>query len=136
VERGERFNTTWFLNEIISELVASLKRRGEVSDRGWYRLHLDNARSHNSRDSVDYIDQQKFVRLPHPPYSPDLAPSDFYLFGNMKQRLVKCHGTTKEELFQNVNEILESISEDELVHVFLNWMTKLGQVIDMGGEYI
>jgi hypothetical protein len=54
----------------------------------------------------------------------------------MKQRLAKYHGTTKEELFQNVNEILESISEDDLVHVFLHWMTRLEQVIARGGEYI
>jgi hypothetical protein len=29
--------------------------------------------------------------------------------------LAKCHGTMKEELFRNVDEILNSISEDELV---------------------
>jgi hypothetical protein len=54
----------------------------------------------------------------------------------MKQRLAKYHGTTKEELFQNVNPISESISEDELVHAFLNWMTRSGQVIATGGEEI
>jgi hypothetical protein len=43
----------------------------------------------------------------------------------MEQKLARYHGMTKEELFQNVNEILESISEDELVHVSLNWMTRL-----------
>jgi hypothetical protein len=136
MERGERFNTTCFINEIINELVPNLKRRGGFPDKRWYRLHLDNARPHNSRDSVDYIDRQNVVRLSHPLHSPDLAPGDFYLSANTKQRLAKCHGTTREEVFQNVNEFLQSISEDELVRVFLNWMTRLEQVIATGGEYI
>jgi hypothetical protein len=42
-----------------------------------------------------------------------LAPSDFYLFGYLKRRLVKCHGTTKEEFLRNVSEFLHSISEEE-----------------------
>jgi predicted RNase H-like HicB family nuclease len=48
----------------------------------------------------------------------------------------KYHGTTKEELIQNVKEILECISEDELVPIFLNWMTRLEEVIATNGEYL
>jgi histone-lysine N-methyltransferase SETMAR len=89
MERCERFNTRYFINENINELAVNLKRRGEFPDKRWYRLHLNNARPRNSHDSVDYIDRQQFVRLPHPPYSPDFAPSDFYRSGNVKQRLAK-----------------------------------------------
>jgi hypothetical protein len=42
----------------------------------------------------------------------------------------------KEELFWNVDEILNSSSEDELVQVFRHWMSRLDQVIDTSGEYI
>jgi hypothetical protein len=40
--------------------------------------------------------------LPHPPYSPDLAPSDFHLFGSLKDVL---HGTH----FEDVNSIIEAV---------------------------
>ena len=41
-------------------------------------LHFDNARPHAAEHEVD---EMGFKKLPHPPYSPDLAPSDFFLFG-------------------------------------------------------
>jgi histone-lysine N-methyltransferase SETMAR len=37
--------------------------------------------------AVDKLHALKFEMLKHPPYSPDLAPSDFHLFGLMKEHL-------------------------------------------------
>jgi histone-lysine N-methyltransferase SETMAR len=113
MERGQRFNTTSFIKEIINDLVANLKATYPIPDTKWYRLRLDNDRPHTSQDSVKYIDRHTLVRVPHSPYSPDLAPSDFFLFGHLKGRPAKCQGTTKEDLFRNVTEILNSISEEE-----------------------
>jgi len=132
---GDRFNTTYFINEIINALVETLKERGEWKERKWYRLHLDNARPHNSKDSERYIDRHFFHRLPHPPYSPDLAPSDFYLFGALKTSLTKCHGESREDLFENVRRLLAEINPDEFKSVFLTWMKRLQKVIDTNGEY-
>jgi hypothetical protein len=106
------------------------------SDKYWYHLHVHNAQPRTSQASVDYIDRHKFVRVHHPPYSPDLAPTDFYLFEYMKGKLALCHGTTKEEFFGSVTEILDSIPEEELVQVFLNSTTRLEQVISTDGEEI
>ena len=36
--------------------------------------------------------------LPHPPYSLDLAPSDFYLFNHLKRALGGRHFSSKDEL--------------------------------------
>jgi hypothetical protein len=128
MERGQRFSTTYLINEIINHLVANLKATGTFPDKKRYRLHLDNVRLHNSQASVNYIDRHKLVTVSHPPYSQDLVPSNFYLFGYRKGRLAKSHGTTKEKLFRNVTEILDSISEEEFVRVFLDWMRRLEQV--------
>ena len=133
---GHRFNTMSSINEIIHELVANLKATAKFPDKKWRRLHLDNARPHTSQASVDYIDRHKFVRVSHPPYPPDLAPSDFYRFGCLNGKLAKCHGTTKDDRFRNVTDNLDSISEKELTQVFLNWMRRLEKVISIGGEYI
>jgi hypothetical protein len=117
-------------------LVRKLKVMGKFPNKKRYYLHIDNARPHTSQLSSDYIDHHKFIKILHPPYSPNIAPSDFYLFGKPKNKLAKCHGTTKEELFQKVEAILNSCSEKELMYVFKNWMGRLGQVIETGGEYI
>ncbi|GFV08472.1 histone-lysine N-methyltransferase SETMAR [Trichonephila clavipes] len=50
-------------------------------------LHYDNARPHIAR-CILHVSQQNSVEiLPHPPYSPDLTPSDFWLFPQLKKQL-------------------------------------------------
>jgi hypothetical protein len=73
--------------------------------------------------------------MPHPPHSPDIAPSNFYLFGTVKQRLQTGHGHLFEELEENVDEILGSIPPAELTATMRAWMARLQRVIDNNGEY-
>uniref|UniRef100_A0A4W6DJ95 Histone-lysine N-methyltransferase SETMAR n=1 Tax=Lates calcarifer TaxID=8187 RepID=A0A4W6DJ95_LATCA len=56
-------------------------------------LHHDNARPHTAAQTVQTINELGWELLPHPPYSPDLAPSDFHLFGPLKRHVVSfCNG--------------------------------------------
>ncbi|XP_046354018.2 histone-lysine N-methyltransferase SETMAR-like [Haliotis rufescens] len=61
------------------------KQRGMLT-AGVLLLH-DNAPVHKSRVAQAAIRECKFEHLNHPPYSPDLAPSDYYLFRNLKSHL-------------------------------------------------
>ena len=47
-------------------------------------FYEDNAPSHTPIVVLVKIKEMKFELFPHPPYSPYLAPSDFYLFLNLK----------------------------------------------------
>ena len=49
-------------------------------------LH-DNARPHTSIRTMEAITSFEWTVIPHPPYSPDLAPPDYHLFGPKKERL-------------------------------------------------
>ncbi|KAG5325394.1 MOS1T transposase, partial [Pseudoatta argentina] len=49
-------------------------------------LH-DNARLHVAKPVKTYLETLKWDVLPHPPYSPDIAPSDFHLFRSMAHGL-------------------------------------------------
>ena len=60
-------------------------------------------------------------RAPHPPYSPDLAPSDFFLFGFIKSKLLGAKFDTVEDLKEAIEGILEDISPELLNRVFLEW---------------
>jgi transposase len=42
-------------------------------------VHADDARLHTARVTLEFLKQNGMKRTPHSPYSPDLAPSDFYL---------------------------------------------------------
>ena len=43
-------------------------------------LHHDNAAPHKSAVVTEYLRKERIKLLPHPPYSPDIAPCDFFLF--------------------------------------------------------
>ena len=44
------------------------------------------------------LDYQGFQRLDHPPYSPDLAPSDYHLFPELKKQLKRIHFSSDTEI--------------------------------------
>ena len=48
-------------------------------------LHHDNASPHKAKIVKDYIEEQELQVLPNPPYSPNLAPCDFWLFPTLKE---------------------------------------------------
>jgi histone-lysine N-methyltransferase SETMAR len=44
-------------------------------------IHVDKAKAHTSKMSIKKIEELDFILVPQPPYSPGLAPCDFFLFG-------------------------------------------------------
>jgi hypothetical protein len=75
-------------------------------------------------------------KLVDPPYSPDIAPSDFYLFGKVKNELISKSVHDEHELFLEVTEILSALPTTELRDVFRNWIRRLEQGIDTNSEYL
>jgi len=64
-------------------------------------LH-DNARPYIARAMIDALETLKFEVLSHPPYRPDLAPSDFHFFPHVKRNLKGTHFTSDDEVKQAV----------------------------------
>jgi hypothetical protein len=56
----------------------------------------------------------------HPPYSPDLTPSDFFLFGYIKGKLMGCRAEIPSELLVRIRGILAEIPRENLNAVFSN----------------
>jgi histone-lysine N-methyltransferase SETMAR len=53
----------------------------------WQLLHHDKPRPHTARAAQERIQELQWELLEHPPYSLDLASSDFHLFGLLKNHL-------------------------------------------------
>jgi len=66
----------------------------------------DNACPHLAARTMDTIQKLKWNVLPHLPYSPDLAPSDYNLFGPLEEHLGGKRFRNNEELIQDVQEWL------------------------------
>ncbi|GBP96595.1 Mariner Mos1 transposase [Eumeta japonica] len=53
----------------------------------WRTLLLGNASVHSARVSRQALKDTGFSEIDHLPYSPDLAPSDYFLFSNLRKEL-------------------------------------------------
>jgi histone-lysine N-methyltransferase SETMAR len=84
--RGENANSASYC-EILLKLQDAIRRKlsGQLA-RG-VLLHHDNARTHTARATQERVQELQWGLLEHPTYSPDLAPSDFHLFGPLKNHL-------------------------------------------------
>ena len=78
------------------------KRRDKLS-KG-VLLQQDNARVHTSKVAVDAVGRNGYELIPHPAYSPDLAPSDFFLFPNLRKNIRGCYFRSDEEFVTAVME--------------------------------
>jgi hypothetical protein len=75
-------------------------------------------------------------RLPRPPFSTDIFPSDFDLFGNVKSTLIGREILDGIDLLGAVTEILNGVSDDELQCFFRNWIECAKRAIDAGRDYL
>lgn len=89
----------------LDKLNDSLKqKRPELINRKGVVFHQDNARPHTSLVTRQKLLQLGWDILPHPPYSPDLAPSDYYLFRSLQNFLDGKIFTTNEEVKNHLDQ--------------------------------
>jgi hypothetical protein len=87
--KGAKFNASYYTSEILEEIRNWPDAHRTKRTRSLI-VHVDNARPHTARASLDYLEANGMERAPYPPYSPDLAPSDSFLFGHVKRMLCGC----------------------------------------------
>jgi hypothetical protein len=81
--------------------------------------------------SRDYIGLNRMKQTPHPPCSPDLAPSDIFLFGDVKGKLMEYRAETPSELLVRIRVILAEIQRETWNAVFLEWMEPLQNCVQV-----
>jgi hypothetical protein len=85
---------------------------------------------------MDYIGLNRMKQALDPPSSPDLAPSDFFLFGYLKGKLMGYRAETPSELLVRIRVILAEIAREILNAVFLERMERLQKCVPLDGEYV
>ena len=75
------------------------------------------------------------LELPHPPYSPDIAPSDFALFGWLKGQLAHRDIANRTGLEQAIRELLAGIPKAWFLAVLEEWKERLEWVVENNGDY-
>ncbi|CAK9828010.1 Mariner Mos1 transposase [Anthophora retusa] len=99
-------------------------------------FHHDNARPHTARITVEKIKNFNWELLPHPPYSPDLAPSDYHLFRSMQHFLSGKNFNNSEDVKSALNEYFNSKSQKFFENGIRKLTDRWEKVIETDGQYI
>ena len=133
--KGQTMNGEIFAHEIdrLKEELKS-KRRGKLT-RG-VNLLFDNAPIHKCHVAKDAVAKNKFLILDHPPYSPDLAPSDYWLFAQLKSKLAgQCH-QSQSDLESAIDDIFDSFSCDQYFKAIQSLEVKCKNCVNVKGCYL
>ncbi|KAI6651357.1 Transposase [Oopsacas minuta] len=106
-----------------------IERRPATGLRGIKILH-DNARPHKSKEVKEKIASIGLEELEHPPYSPDLAPCDFWLFDGLQVQFWRTDANWKA-----IQRYLRDIPQEEYKKTFLKWIERLKLVVEHKGDY-
>ncbi|GFU51791.1 histone-lysine N-methyltransferase SETMAR [Trichonephila clavipes] len=77
---GQTLNSDMYCQQLDRLKLAIDQKRPELASRKGVVFHQDNARPHTSVVTRQKLRKLGWEVLMHPPYSPDLAPSDYHFF--------------------------------------------------------
>ena len=96
-ERGTTINSARYSEMLTNRLKPAIRsKRRELLSTGVVLLH-DIARPHTAAHTAETLRKLKFEVMTRPPYSPDLAPSDYHMFGPLKEALRGRRFTSDQE---------------------------------------
>ena len=110
------------------------KRRGKLF-KG-VLLQQDNARVHTCKVAMDAVERNGYELIPHPAYSPDLAPSDFFLFPKLKKDICGLHFRSDEEVVTAVEEWVNGKDPDFFSSGLMALEHRWSKCITLEGNYI
>ncbi|CAH2009639.1 unnamed protein product [Acanthoscelides obtectus] len=98
-------------------------------------LHQHNASSHTAQKTRQYLTEENVELLDHPPYSPDLSPSDFFTFPKIKNILRGQRFQLPEEAVDALKNAVLDLPTNDWNKCFENWFKRMQMCINLRGEY-
>ncbi|UYV71132.1 RAD54L2 [Cordylochernes scorpioides] len=83
--QGRTVNKEYYLQVMRNLREAIRQKRPDLWKNKNWLLHHDNAPAHTSLLVRDLLAKNNTLMMPQPPYSPDMAPCDFFLFPKLKR---------------------------------------------------
>jgi len=84
-------------------------------------LYHDNAPAHLAFSVAQFLTSKGIMVMPQPPYSPDLAPCDFFLFQKTKLALKRHHFESTENIQRSLTQALNDIPQAAFQECYKQW---------------
>lgn len=128
LEGQKSVTALWYTTECLPKVFRDTEKKGLLL------LH-DNASSHTAKLTMEFLRENHIKIIPHPPYSPDLAMCDFWLFSGLKSKLRGRSFDSEDEIDTAVFDYFNSIPESGWREAFNMWKKRMERCIEVDGEY-
>ncbi|GFO30326.1 transposase [Plakobranchus ocellatus] len=132
LEHGQTVNSERYISTLQA---LKLRLRSVLGDKDSI-LQYNNARQHTSRQTQYALRQLELTTLLHPAYSPNLAPSEFFWFLQLKRYLKSHHYDNDEEVIAHVRRScrgqLSEFFADGVRQLVKRWRL----CVDLNGDYV
>ena len=98
-----------------------------VNRKGSILLH-DNTRPHVAQWTQKKLNELGFETLPHPPYSPDLAPTDYYFFKHLDKFLQVKRFNNKNDAKSAFDTFIDSRNQDFYLEILYEQKILIGLI--------
>lgn len=135
LDKGRAMNGEYFSN-----LLDRLEKKISETRPGLHKkeiiLHQDNALHYKKALAMGKIRDFKFELLEHPPHSPDLAPSSYYLFPKLNKFLAGKRFASNEDVISAVNGYFSSLPKVHFKNGIETLQKRWAKCIELKGDYV
>lgn len=135
LEDGRTINADYYV-ALLDRLNEDLKKKRKVTQRKTILFLHDNAPAHKSYKATTKLEQLGYELILHPPYSPDLAPSDYYLFPNLKRWLQGKRFYSNEEVEWETDAYFGRFTSDYYSKGIQMLEERWNKCIALKGDYV
>ena len=135
VPTGQTINKEYYVEVLKEFRKRFLGKRPPLSKSGQWPFHQDNSPDHNSILVSDYLSKMGVKTVPHPPYRPDLASCDFWLFAKLKEKLRGCRYETIVEMKEAITKVIDTLTQEDFHGSFQKLLERYNKCISAGGDY-
>jgi len=125
---GQTVNGHFYV-QVLQRLRDAVRRKRRNKWQGEWCLHHDNTQSHTSFVVQQFLTEKSTPVITQPPYSPDLAPSDFWLFPTLKMGLKGARFATMEDIISNATAELRRIQKEAFHRCFQQWQDRWSKCV-------
>lgn len=135
LEHGKTITADYYI-ALLDQLDAILREKRKRTQRKKILFLHDNAPSHKAHKSMAKLEQLGYELVDHPPYSPDLAPSDYYLFPNLKRMLQGTRFYSNSEVETQTTAYFEELPKSYYETGIKMLESRWTKCIELKGDYV
>ena len=120
----------FYRESVLTKLVDFYQKRRPCTDVRGIKLLHDNAPAHKSATVQEYLKESGLNVLDHPSYSPDLSPSDFWLFPRRKEMLAGHRFESCCGIGSAVYQCLQHIPKEDYRMAFQKWVDQCRMCVE------